>query len=111
MSNAYYSGLQRNLQPARVCPTLMWKVRSFVSISGMNSDSFIFWSKYILEDLQSVNDTLALAGIYLISKTCISGIFAISDLVKTYIISRAGSRDVIKLYGGEWAGMLQRKTS
>ena len=70
----------------------------------MNADSFELFSNYLLKDLYAANDTLALAGIYLISKRIILSVCAASDFIKTYIISRAGSKNVIKLYGGQWAG-------
>lgn len=72
--------------------------------SGMNADSFEFLSKYILQDLQSFNDALALVGIYYACRTCGKAIYHTGDFFNTHIISRYGSRNFIDLYGGEWAG-------
>lgn len=72
--------------------------------SGMNSDSFQHLSNYILQELCTCNDALALAGLYLISKTCASVAISVVDLVKTHVISKASPQNLVELYGGQWAG-------
>ncbi|XP_067929252.1 inactive hydroxysteroid dehydrogenase-like protein 1 [Watersipora subatra] len=69
----------------------------------MNADSFQVFINYLSDELKSINDAFAFVGIYLISRKLLTSALVLSDFTKTYIISRVGSRDIAKLYGGKWA--------
>lgn len=70
----------------------------------MNADSFEFLSKYLLQNIQEINDALAIVGLYYALRSCGKLVYHVGDFTSTHIVSRYGSRNFIDLYGGEWAG-------
>lgn len=73
----------------------------------MNGDSFGFLSKYILQDLWCINDRLVLVGLCYTAKYAFLSLRAWSECVFTHFASRANPVDLIKLYGGKWAGRIR----
>lgn len=70
----------------------------------MNGDSFTFQSKYILQELHTLNDSLAALGLAYFIKKFVRLNVVVGEFVLTHIVSRWRQKDFIQCYAGDWAG-------